>query len=61
MSIISGTTNSMERTMPFDGNEKTGYGDADFDVAYLPTRMPNKVYVVRTDTDEAILLTSYIS
>ena len=40
--------------MPFDGNENTGYGDADFDVAYIPTRMPNKVYVVRTDTDEAI-------
>lgn len=39
--------------MPFDGYDNS-YGDADFDVAYLPTRMPNKVYVVRTDKDEAI-------
>ena len=39
--------------MPFDGYSNE-FGDADFDVAYIPTRMPSKVYVVRTDTDEAI-------
>lgn len=38
--------------MPFDGFDH--YGEADFNVTYTPTRMPSKVYVVRTDTDEAI-------